>query len=1129
MVTKEHPTGLPLQPTDHDEASDAGSGEVGAHTSGLAIIPSKIAAATRGRSVMTRPRLAGWFERQTRARLILVSAEAGYGKSTLLNEHALNSIAKCVWYRIETSDGDWITFLSYMVAAMRQVAPDFGRSTEALLRHVAAMGSSREVVLSQFLADLGTLDLGPTDIILDDYHLIERSEDVRMILGRLLERGPHDMRIILSGRGRPNLALGRLLAQGQVSELTIDDLRFTKPEINELFSVTYRQPLDRDACDVIAERTEGWAASLQLVSASIAVSRPSEVAAFIEALDGAKGPIYDFLAEEVLTRLSARTQRILVHASLIDRVRPELVSAALSVLPDPPDAEAVAAALEDAETLGLFADRGAETGGRIHPLFRQFLAHHLELVASATEIRRMHLAIAIDAEAIDWLVSAKHFALAQEPDEAMRVMGSAASDALGTGAWGAAVQIVDLMPDTAPPPSVEVIKARALVSDGQTPAALSLLATLDAKALTPEEQGLVALTRAAAFHIDGEGALLAKQIHEIATLPDVPSPLREVALAWRQMLRANDGGSITDAVRSLARLSADQRRAQLHYFAGVSLHNTANGELARGRYSDANRLAVQAIAELQQTDAGTPIVASSKSISAISMAELGNLSEGLEAADAAATESDSTADAIAEAAYLNAIIGNTRTTRSLLAKFDKGESTWSRELSSRALACCARVALNLSEGKMGAAGKALAALESIKAPDVDSKSRLAVVKATLAILERSANSKELASEAVEAAASQEAWRWMARARILDAVASDDADSLGLWINESETESALALLELADVISLACGILVPVPKALERSIVQAPNRWVPALRRQVQAQPRENVSLAATLLAQFGTMEDAAILRHFDSANEGNRKRRGLTTRLVRRVSPTVRIHDLGPTSYEVGTRHVPLTETRRKAAALMLYLVTRPELSAAKEQVMENLWPDQSPKSAVNSLHQTLFFLRRDIEPWYEDGTSADYVRLESDMVFLDTDLFQVDSVAFSRQAAGIATSGKAGVQGPEMLRLYRGGFAPEFEYEEWANDWRSHLHGTYLHLARCTVDDLINQRRYSEVVDVLVPVVAIDPSAFDLRASLVACLAALGSHDAAITHYKNLAALHSRDLGVPAPAYAAIVGELSP
>ncbi len=191
---------------------------------------------------------------------------------------------------------------------------------------------------------------------------------------------------------------------------------------------------------------------------------------------------------------------------------------------------------------------------------------------------------------------------------------------------------------------------------------------------------------------------------------------------------------------------------------------------------------------------------------------------------------------------------------------------------------------------------------------------------------------------------------------------------------------------------------------------------------------------------------------------------------------------------------------------------------------MDSLWPDQSPKSAMNSLHQTLFFLRRDLEPWYEDGSTADYIRVESELVYLDRDLFQIDSVAFARQVADILGSGTALTRGPEMLRLYKGGFAPEFEYEEWTEDWRVHLHGAFLRLAHMTAQALISEGRYAEVVEVLVPVVTLDPAAFDLRATLVACLAATGATDAAHMHYRSMAAAYERDFGLPARSYEEVV-----
>jgi DNA-binding SARP family transcriptional activator len=740
----------------------------------------------------------------------------------------------------------------------------------------------------------------------------------------------------------------------------------------------------------------------------------------------------------------------------------------------------------------------------------------------------MHRAVARRAEPIDWLVSAKHYALGDEADEAMRVLGSAASEALGTGAWGAAVQIVDLIPGTTPPPSVEVIKARALVSDGDTEGALALLATLDREQLTAEELGLVALTRAAAYHLDGQGALVTREICELAVETEVPSPVREVALAWREMLRANDGGRITGVVDSLRRLAVEQRESGLRYFAGVSLHNAANAELARGKYAEADRLAVEAEKELRETEDEFNIIRSSRAILAISLAERGEIDRALELSEVAAGDDAATADALAEAAYLQAVTGGTKRARSLLAKFDRGDSRWSREMSSRAQVCCARVALSLAEGNIQAALEAGDALAEIEAADVDSASRLAVIRATLAVLTRSGDAREASQRAMDVTASQDAWRWIARARILEAIGTQDGTGLSLWIAEAEEKSCLALLELADAVAMSLGLLSTVPEALERSVIRFPERWMESLRRQVQVLPQGEAAPAAAMLAKFGTMEDARILREFDVTPKGRKKRTGLTARLVRRVSPTVRVHDLGSTSYEIGSRRIELSSTRRKAAALLLYLVTRPELTATREQVMENLWPDQSPKSAMNSLHQTLFFLRRDIEPWYEDCTTADYVRMESEMVSLDTNMFQVDSVAFKRQTADIVATQSAMERGPELLRLYKGGFAPEFEYEEWAQEWRAQLHGSYLHLAHLTVRSFVGSGLYSKAVEILTPVVLLDPLAFELRSTLVACLAGVGAVDAAQSHYRSMASLYSRDMGVPAPSYEEVVGGLA-
>lgn len=1104
--------------------ADQGTGTE-AHHSGLSIIASKISPPAPGRAILSRPRLVDWLLNQSRARLVLVSAEAGYGKTTLLNEFALQTRDTCVWYRMEPSDGDWITFLSYMVAALRDVWPGFGRPTEALLRNVASMGSTHEVVLAQFLADLGEVEDRRIAVILDDYHFVEQSTDVRMILSRLLELAPTSMYFILGGRGAPNLALGRLNAQGRVAELTIDDLRFTLHEIEQLFGFTYGQPLDAAACRTIADRTDGWAASLQLVAASIAVSQPSEVAGFIEALSGATGPIYDFLAEEVLTRLSPQTQRILMHASLVELVRPSYVAVALATNDRGDDVSAVGQALDDAESLGLLGDRSrASSGIRMHPLFREFLEAHLQQEVSEEQLREMHRAIGREAEPDDWLMAAKHFARGGEDREAMRVLGSAASEALGTGAWGAAVSIVESLPMTAAPPAVKVIQARAQISEEHLEDALALLADIDRANLTPEERGLVGLTCAAIHHMTGDRDRLAEEVDTVASDADVPSPLHEVAVSWRHLLAAADGGSIGEAVRALGRIAASQAQSALHYFAGITFHNTATAELARGNHRSAHVLAAKAISHLERTDVYGSVSASTRSLMAQALAEGGDIEEALRLASAVAGEPTATADAIAEAAYLHAVCGRTRQARLLIARFERGDARWAGDPTSQAVGCYARAAISMGGRDLKAVNREIGLLERIEPVEFDAPSRLAVLRAHTALVERAPSATQLARDAVRICAAQDAWRWSARARILLAAAERDGDGMSLWIAEAEAESALAILETADGIASSIGTLAPLPEALERSILREPSRWVSALAGQVDGPPSEDASAAASLVARYGTADDVPLLREFELTSTGRTSRRGVSSRLVRRVSPIVRVHDLGLSSFDVGDRRVSLSETRRKPAALLLYLASRTGLGAGREQAMESLWPDQTPKSALNSLHQTIFYLRREIEPWYEEGITADYIHLEGEMVRLDEDLFQIDSVAFSRQATNILSSGTAVARGSELLGLYKGRFAPEFEYEEWAEEWRTHLHATYLHLAHATSRALLDEHRFGEAVEVLNPVAALDPNAFDLRATLVACLAATGATDASQAHYRSMAALHDRDLGLPARSYEEIV-----
>ena len=104
-----------------------------------------------------------------------------------------------------------------------------------------------------------------------------------------------------------------------------------------------------------------------------------------------------------------------------------------------------------------------------------------------------------------------------------------------------------------------------------------------------------------------------------------------------------------------------------------------------------------------------------------------------------------------------------------------------------------------------------------------------------------------------------------------------------------------------------------------------------------------------------------------------------------------------------------------------MYLASRSKQTATREQVLEELWPEQSPSGATNSLHQTLYFLRRTIDPWYEDNQAVDYLAMGSDLVYLDQDLVHVDSVSFQRQATEAIARADLAREGSAILQAYGG------------------------------------------------------------------------------------------------------------
>ena len=1083
-----------------------------------ALVHSKVRSPAIRPTTLERPRLLGWLEQHASARLRVITAEAGYGKSTLLADHARRTAHRTIWYQLESSDRDWVTFLSYLVAAVREIAPAFGAGTVALLQQVGVLNPTRDVTVDTLLGELESVAVEPLILILDDFHTVQDSDDVRAIVLRLLEHAPAHMSLVISGRDRPTIPMARLAAQDRVAELATEDLRFTRRETADLFAHSYGTPIDDDLVRAIDERLEGWGASLQLVCASLLSLRPEEIRAFVRDLSAHSDPLYEFLAEEVLSRQTPVMRRVLMHCSLLERISPHLVVAATAD-PRPVPIRQVSVCLYRAEDAGLVSRAATGSGRwRFHPLVREFLQRRLLAALSDEQRVDMHLRIAVAAEASDWLAAIHHYLEAGRPEDGMRVLRGSAIEALGTASWAPAIKLLDRMHDIPAPVSVLTIRARGYVARGQGARAVEMLESLVPDNDNPYEWGILRAALANAYMATGQFAKVRRVTEEILANPNSPKAAVLIARGYSTVLSANAGGPLAEACDILAELGEDHSSQGLPYFAAISFHNAALGQLARGRYAGAVGYALRSVDEFELT-ATRPGVESTHALLARIHWEMGNLAQAKRHLELATTREDSPSDAQADGAWMLGASGDIDGAWLLLGKAARSAMDGSSDPGANACMQYTRALVCLVSGNVRDAEAALGGA-SEGSIELDALVRHATMEAMVALAGGRAEEALAAAErGIEVSVVQGASHWDQWVRLIASVASRDREGYRQGLLAVLSNAQLSTLALADVIVVGLHLLDSPPPALEESISMWPERWLPALRSAVRGCGTRPAHLAARLLAKFGTLEDVVILTAYEREHVSQPVQRVLGRQLARHANPTLVLHDLGHIRFDVGHRTVSVSQSRRRAASLFAFLASRPNHSATKEQVLEAMWPNQSPAGAANSLHQTMFYLRRDIDPYFNEAHSVHYLAVEPDLVYFDPDLVQVDSAAFMRQAALILLGDNIEAPGSALLKDYRAPFAQEFEYEDWSMAWRDRVHATYLQLAQRVSEALLKTGAVQQGIDVISRALVVDPSALDLEASLVMALLDSGATAAAAHQYAHFARAYEEDLGTAPPS----------
>ncbi len=345
---------------------------------GPPLVETKLRPPDRRAGLVARPDLVARLDAAAdRHRLTLVSAAAGWGKTTLVGDWLAGRGRPTAWVALDASDNDPARFWRYVSEALgRAGIPVDGQAVGAL----AGGGDTREAGLSALINAMDEADVEAT-IAFDDYHAIS-APDIHEAVAFVVEHLPGSLRLVMTSRTDPPIGLGRLRARGDLGEIRSSDLRFSDGEAQRLLNHAIGLDLDADQVRRLRARTEGWAAGLYL--AGLSLRGRDDAADFIEAFAGDDRMVVDYLAAEVLEGQDPERRGFLLRTSILGRLTGPLCDAVAQTTGS-------ARTLAELERSNLFLvplDSRREWF-RYHHLFGELLRHELRLSAPE-EVAGLH-------------------------------------------------------------------------------------------------------------------------------------------------------------------------------------------------------------------------------------------------------------------------------------------------------------------------------------------------------------------------------------------------------------------------------------------------------------------------------------------------------------------------------------------------------------------------------------------------------------------------------------------------------------------------------------------------------------------------------------------------------------------
>ncbi|HEX7294801.1 MAG TPA: BTAD domain-containing putative transcriptional regulator [Pyrinomonadaceae bacterium] len=1052
--------------------------------------------------LLSRPRLAGLLSANLENPLSLVTANAGYGKTTFVADFLRTHKRQFVWYQLDHTDADPSVFLGYLTFGIQQVVPGFGKAMFAFMQEAAGeLAQSPERAVDVLINEVLELVEHKLIVVLDDYHHLGVETSVHAVLDRLLAYLPDVLHIVIVSREMPPLALARLRTQSPAAIIDRSDLLFTDEETRHLFRQVFDLELTPQQLDEYRERTHGWITALQLVrqvaqKATTARGDLSGPADLIEVLRQSERDIFDYFAEEVFADESDQVKSLLLKIALLDRIELDTCAALFKGM----NCARLLPSLVKRNVFLTVASDGEGEEYRLHPLFQSFLRRRLRSEIGRTGVSAEHHDCAnyFLGRGL-WERAVRHLLAAEDYVQAAEVVSDKGGDWITSGALSSLASLADSLPAPVIEKHPRVLAHRAEVARlrGEYESAQTMFrraAGLLQQCKDREGEAEALHSLATLARREGDYTLAFSYLDRALKLVDERSAVRMKCANTRGLCLVALGEWTSAELEFRSALQLAQDSNDDRYMRLIS-HNLGLPAMMRGDFGEALRWLRRMLREGHQ--APLPQEATAHLNMAHCYLYLGDLGACENNLD----------EAIERCQLFNLVAarGDAFETYGNLSR-ERGEIEKANEYYQRAARAYDEAGVNLARTELleeqallsmfvGDLAAARNQIERLIAARPLEKNELGFFTASLA------KARIMIAQSEEAAAAEV---------LTDAVAYFHDHTLYYY----EAQAALALAWCKFKLEREPQMFEHLHRAIDLAVRYDYEYW---LRRQlVPYAPLFATEEAAELLPSDLRKQLAQTASQTPSIKVPPQE-------IALNVAPVVdlTVNLLGPVEIfrEFARPLAPDAWTTRRARDILCFIASRRHRRASKDTIIDTFWGETDIDVVEKNFHPTVSHIRKALnsnQPLkqnfiiYRDG---DYqlnpeLSYRIDIEEFDKLVNQGESARRSRQVDECVSAYE------QAVALYRGDFA-QGSYEPWVDEQRTYYKEQYLHLLHSLANFAQKQNEWSRSLQLAQRILHEDPFREDIHCLIMKAHVNMGNRGAAKEQFEALKRLLQNELGV--------------